>query len=149
MKAMAFEAWKCVDKDCKGFVVFDNADFDFNNIPILDGIYAFDDPSCTECGKQYKVVPHYTVITAEDEFEEASSTCITKFEKREQERKFENETVPYFKVEKFIQLRGYSYSVDSVMNGYRAKQRGEYISYTMKDCVENLEKELQELVGSY
>lgn len=146
---MAFEAWKCVEKDCKGFIVFENADFDFNNIPILDGIYAFDDPSCTECGKQYKVVPHYTVITAEDEFEEATSTCITKFEKREIERSFENETVPYYKVQRFINMRGYSYSVDSVMNGYRAKQRGEYISYTMKDCVNNLEKELQELVGSY
>ena len=81
---MSVEAWKCVDSECKGHIVFENADFDLQNPETINGYYAYDNPKCTECGKEYLVVPHYTVVTGDGELE-AESTCITKYEKRKQE----------------------------------------------------------------
>lgn len=146
---MAIVAWKCVVPNCKGHIVFDDADFDFSKVKTLKGAYAFYDPHCSECKKEYLVVPHYTVITDEEDgdFTEATSTCITEYEKRKREIDFESETSPYDKVRKFIALRGYTYSVEAVKEGYRDKQLGVYISYTMKDCVEHLENELKMLTG--
>ena len=145
---MAFEVYKCVEKDCKGYIVFDNADFDFNDIPVVNGKYEFASTHCSECGKEYKVVPHYSVILLDKngDFDEAENVCITAYEKREIERDFEKETDPYEKVKKFINMRGYTYSVKDVIEGYMNKKQGFYISYTMNDCVNNLEKELMSLV---
>lgn len=88
---MSVEAHKCNVEGCKGFIVFENADFDFNNLQTgLSGFYEFDDPICSECEKQYYVVPHYAVVATDengDVEEDIESACITAFEKRERERK--------------------------------------------------------------
>lgn len=87
---MAFEAHKCNEPNCKGFIVFENADFDFNNLQTGDsGFYEFTSPKCRECGKQYHVVPHYTVISIgkHGDCEDVRSACITEFERREKEIK--------------------------------------------------------------
>lgn len=82
---MAYEAQKCNEVNCKGFVVFENADFDFNNLEVGEsGFCQFDNPICTECGKQYYVVPHYVVI-GEGEDEPIQTACITEWERREKE----------------------------------------------------------------
>ncbi|MGM7720637.1 hypothetical protein [Metabacillus sp. Hm71] len=83
---MSVEAHRCNAKDCNGHVVFDNADFDFNNFDTSDkGFYMFDDPCCNKCGKKYYVVPHYIVIDVKDydcgEFEELESACITEVDR--------------------------------------------------------------------
>ncbi|MNW54948.1 hypothetical protein D3C74_325780 [compost metagenome] len=89
---MSIEAHKCNVPGCKGFVVFENADFDFNDVPTdgKTGIYAFDNPKCSECEKEFLVVPHYVVIDYEAE-ETIDSACMTAFEKRQKERKYESE----------------------------------------------------------
>jgi hypothetical protein len=90
---MSIEAHKCNVPDCKGYVVFENADFDFKNLNVDKqvGVYAFDRPACSECGKEFLVVPHYIVIDVSDkadfDFEELESACITEFEKRRRELK--------------------------------------------------------------
>jgi hypothetical protein len=144
---MSVEAHRCNEKSCKGFIVFENADFDYNSPPTVDGMYEFDNPTCTECGKEYKVVPYHAVIALDEhgDIEEVQSACITEWERREKERKVEGETDPYQKIEKFIQLRGYSYSVEDVFEGFVQKMNGYYVSYTMKDCVENLSSELKSI----
>lgn len=95
---MAIEAHKCNAPDCKGFVLFENADFDFEDMQLDDkhGCYAFDRPHCSECGKEFLVVPHYIVIdvigSPSVDFEQIESACITQFDRRERERKYEAET---------------------------------------------------------
>lgn len=86
---MSVEAHKCNEKGCKGFIVFENADFDYNNPPAVNGMYEFDDPKCTECGKEYKVIPYHAVISLDEygDIEFVESTCITQFERREKELK--------------------------------------------------------------
>lgn len=145
---MAVEAHKCNVIDCKGFIVFENADFDITNPPTVNGMYELDDPTCTECGKEYKVVPHYVVIAIDEHGEvedDIESCCITEYERREEERKVEVETDPYEKIEKFLRLRGYSYAVQDVIEGFSQKMNGCYVSYTMNDCIKNLETELKSL----
>ncbi|WP_245153941.1 hypothetical protein [Jeotgalibacillus proteolyticus] len=144
---MSVEAHKCNVIDCKGFIVFENADFDYKNPPTVNGMYEFDDPKCTECGKEYKVVPHHAVIALDEheDIELVESACITQFEKREQVRSFENEIMPYEKVKKFIQLRRYTYSPEEVIARYTNYKNGEYVSHTMKDCIKNLTPELERL----
>lgn len=147
---MSVEAHKCNAPGCKGFIVFDNADINFKNTSIVEGIHAFVEPSCTECGKQFKVVPHYVVVSIAEDGElekDIKPSCITDFERRKMELDFEKEEIPYNKIEKFIRLRGYSYSVENVKEGYLQKKNNYYISFTMKDCVTHLEKELDELYG--
>jgi hypothetical protein len=55
------------------------------------GCYAFDRPACSECGKEFIVVPHYIVIDVLDkvtgDYEELDSACITAYEKRRRELK--------------------------------------------------------------
>ena len=144
---MSIEAHKCNVPNCKGFIVFENADFDLSNPPTVNGMYEFDNPTCTECGKEYKVVPAYAVISIDEhgDLEEVESACMTEFEKRKQERNFENETDPYLKVKKFIQLRRYTYSPEDIIEGYMKHKSGYYVSYTMKDCIQNLRPELKRL----
>ena len=144
---MAIGAHKCVISGCKGYIVFDDADFNFEKIPTVDGFYEFDNPCCSECNKVYSVIPSYSVILIEeDNYKKAKNVCITDFERRKIEIEFENETNPYNKIKMFINMRNYSYSVKDVIDGYLSKQRSEYISYTMTDCVNHLEKELESLV---
>lgn len=84
---MAIEAHRCNQERCNGFVVFENADFDFNNMPVdkNTGLYAFDNPKCRSCGKEFLVIPHYIVVEIKDkdlgEYEELESACITEYEK--------------------------------------------------------------------
>lgn len=86
---MSVEAHKCNVGGCKGFIVFENADFDFKNLQTgTSGFYEFDDPTCTECGKQFSVVPHYAVIAIDengDVEEGVESACITAYERRRKE----------------------------------------------------------------
>ncbi len=90
---MSIEAHRCNVHGCKGLVVFESADFDFNDMPVDKkyACYAFDRPCCSECGKEYLVVPHYIVIDVIDnvsrDFEQLDSACITAFEKRKLELK--------------------------------------------------------------
>jgi len=90
---MAIEAHECNVPGCKGFVVFENADFDFKDMQVdeIAGFYAFDRPSCSECGKEFYVVPHYIVIDildkASGDYEELNSACITAFDRRRRELK--------------------------------------------------------------
>ncbi|WP_079908249.1 hypothetical protein [Paenibacillus sp. 32352] len=90
---MAIEAHKCNQPGCKGFVVFENADFDLKDIPMDDkyGCYAFDRPHCSECGKEFLVIPYYIVIDPKDkelgDYEQLDSACMTQFERRQRQRK--------------------------------------------------------------
>lgn len=142
---MSIEAHKCNVKGCKGFIVFENADFNYTDPPTVNGMYEFDNPKCTECGKEYKVVPYHLVIGIDEggDIETVYSACITEWEKRERERSFENETSAFKKIEKFIQLRGYTYCTDDILEGYSEYKNGCYVSHSMKDCIQHLESELK------
>ncbi|KIL46183.1 hypothetical protein [Jeotgalibacillus campisalis] len=143
---MSIEANKCNVPKCKGFVVFENADFDFNNLQVgKSNSYEFDDPKCTECGKQYYVVPHYVVVGDPDD-EPLESACMTAFMKRENYRSFEEEQDPYEKIQKYIRLMGYTYSPNEVVKRYSDYKEGSYVSFTMKDCIKNLKPELEKLI---
>lgn len=90
---MAIEAHKCNQPGCKGFVLIENADFDFKDMPTDEkyGCYAFDRPHCSECGKEFLVIPNYIVIDVKDkdlgDFEQIESACYTEFERRRRELK--------------------------------------------------------------
>ncbi|MEK5038808.1 hypothetical protein [Sporosarcina sp. FSL K6-3457] len=91
---MSIEAHKCNVEGCKGFIVFENADFDFKEMDTSKkhGVYVFDEPACSECGKEFLVVPYYVVIDAIDlwngEYKELESACITAFERRQKETRY-------------------------------------------------------------
>lgn len=146
---MSIEAHKCNVRGCKGFIVFENADFDFDNPPVVDGMYEFASPACSECRKRYKVVPHYSVISVDENgnIEEVESACISAWEKRCNELLYESEVDPHRKIQLFINQRGYTYSVLDVLDGYTRQKFGKcYVSHTMKDCISHLENELEELI---
>ncbi|MED1607773.1 hypothetical protein P4U90_20850 [Cytobacillus kochii] len=146
---MSIEAHKCNASGCKGFIVFENADFNISNPPTVNGMYEFHNPVCTECGKEYKVVPHYVVISFDEQgdLEEVEPACITEWERREKVRNLENETDPHEKIRKYIQLHRYTYSVADILSGYLQHKQGAYVSYTMKDCIEQLRPELERLIN--
>ena len=52
------------------------------------------------------------------------------------------------KIEKFIKDRGYTWKFDSVIENFIRYRKGYYVSYTMKDIIENNLKELDEIVGN-
>ena len=89
---MSVEAHKCNVEGCKGFIVFENADFDFKNLTMgASGMYEFSDPTCTECEKQFAVVPSYEVIAVDENGDlemDVESTCIMEFEKRQKELRY-------------------------------------------------------------
>lgn len=150
---MAIEAHRCNAAGCKGFVVFENADFDFKDMPVdkNTGCYAFDNPSCSECGKEYLVVPHYIVIDVKDkdlgDYEELESACITEWERREKERQYEAETDPHTRIQLFLTQRNYTYSVADVISEYlKFQEHNCYLSHSMKDCISNLEGEIRALI---
>ena len=144
---MSVEAHKCNVKGCKGFIVFENEGFDYSNPPIVKGEYEFHNPKCTECDKEYKVVPCHVVVGIDEDgdTEKVDSASIKEWKKREKEREFENEKSPYEKVKKFIELRGYTYSVEDVIQGFQDSSNS-YVSHTMKDCILHLNQELKSLV---
>ena len=83
---MSIEAHKCNVTGCKGYVSFENADFDFKNFDTSDqGFYMFDDPKCNTCGKTFYVVPHYVVLDIPDydsgEYEELKSACMSEVDR--------------------------------------------------------------------
>ncbi|WP_339233860.1 hypothetical protein [Oceanobacillus sp. FSL W7-1281] len=55
------------------------------------------------------------------------------------------ESQSHRKIREFIKKRGYSYSVTDVLNGYIKRLDGFYNSYTMNDCLDNLEQECEEV----
>lgn len=145
---MSIEAHKCNVPGCKGYVVFENADFDFKDMPTDEktGVYAFANPKCSECDKEFLVVPHYVVIDYGAE-EIIDSACITAFERREKERKFEVETNPALRINLFLENRGYTYSAHEVIAEYsRYQETGCYLSHSMKDCISNLEDDIRALL---
>ncbi|WP_342512813.1 hypothetical protein MKY34_19735 [Sporosarcina sp. FSL K6-1522] len=58
----------------------------------------------------------------------------------------ENES--HYKIRKFIERRGYSYSVTDVLSGYQKRKDGYYNSFTMNDCIDNLEREIESVINS-
>jgi len=50
---------------------------------------------------------------------------------------------PYEAIKHFIKERGYTYSVEDVIDGYDQYKRKSYISHTMLDCIKNLKKPLK------
>jgi hypothetical protein len=82
---VSIEAHKCNQKGCNGFVVFENADFDITKPDTIKGLYAYDDPTCNVCGKEFLVVPHYVVIDVIDhdlgEYEQLESACMSEVER--------------------------------------------------------------------
>jgi hypothetical protein len=151
---VAIEAHKCNQPGCKGFVVFENADFELKDIPTDEkyGCYAFDRPHCRECGKEFLVIPHYIVIEVKDkdlsDFEQLDSACITSYEKRQKERKYEAETDPSLRIMNFIEQRGYTYAVHDVLAEYSKYQELNcYLSHSMKDCISNLENEIKQILA--
>ncbi|MFW5438864.1 hypothetical protein [Paenibacillus apiarius] len=150
---MAIEAHRCNNPECKGFVVFENADFDFEDIPTDKecGCYVFTRPSCSECGKEYLVIPHYIVIDVNDkelgEYEVLEPACMTSFEKRERERKFNSETNPHMRIMMFLIQRNYTYTVADVIAGYlKHKETSCYLSHSMRDCISHLEHDIKKIL---
>ncbi|WP_312117221.1 hypothetical protein [Brevibacillus reuszeri] len=68
---MAIEAHKCNVEGCTGHVVFENADFDMQKPYTIRGLYAYDNPSCNVCKKEFLVVPYYAVIDFNSETHES------------------------------------------------------------------------------
>ncbi|MBB4826063.1 hypothetical protein HNO89_003300 [Sporosarcina luteola] len=63
---------------------FENADFDYNNPQTENGMYEFDDPTCTECGKQFHVVQYHVVISFDENGDlevDIESVCMTQHTK--------------------------------------------------------------------
>lgn len=58
----------------------------------------------------------------------------------------ENES--HRKIREFIEQRGYSYNVNDILKGYQKRKDGYYNSYTMNDCLENLETEIEDVIKS-
>lgn len=56
----------------------------------------------------------------------------------------ENES--HQKIREFIEKRGYSYNVNDVLKGYQKRKEGWYNSFTMNDCLDNLEREIEEVI---
>lgn len=52
-------------------------------------------------------------------------------------------------IEDFITKRGYTYTVESLIASYlNYYKQGYYVSYTAKDCIKNLENELEILTSA-
>ena len=62
---------------------------------------------------------------------------------------WKNEPNAYKRVRAFIKMRGYSYHVGDVVEGYYKRLEGYYNSHTMNDCIDHLEDELKELMIRY
>jgi hypothetical protein len=79
---MAFQAHKCNQAGCNGFIVFDNADFDYSEV-VNKGI-PLATPKCNSCGKQYYVgISHELFELDEDKqyLDTLPQVCITEYDK--------------------------------------------------------------------
>lgn len=86
---MSVQAHKCNQKGCDGFILFENADFNYKEALEDNGI--LDRPQCNKCGKEFMVVVSHTLIEFDeekmellDEIEEISKVpqcCYTEYEK--------------------------------------------------------------------
>ena len=59
-----------------------------------------------------------------------------------------SENKSHYKIKKFIESRGYSYTVTDVLSGYQKRKNGYYNSFTMNDCIDNLEREIEIVIKS-
>ncbi|MBP1308965.1 hypothetical protein JOD82_001985 [Paenibacillus sp. 1182] len=148
---MSVEFHRCNVKDCKGFVIFDNADFDYMHPDVVDGKYEFTSTCCTECGKGYKVVPHHVVVSveADEAFGYLEQASISEWEAYKRERQYEMETNPHTRIQLFLVNRGYTYSVSDIVTQYLKYQESPcYLSHSMKDCIHHLENEVKALIST-
>lgn len=53
---------------------------------------------------------------------------------------------PYAKIDKFIKDSGYTYTVKDVLEGYKERMNGYYVSCTMGICIRHLEEEIRALI---
>lgn len=58
----------------------------------------------------------------------------------------ENES--HRKIREFIEQRGYTYNVNDILKGYQERKNGYYNSFTMNDCIDNLETEIEDVIKS-
>lgn len=52
------------------------------------------------------------------------------------------------KIREFIKERGYTYSVTDILQGFQKRKDGYYNSFTMNDCIDNLEREIEDVIKS-
>ena len=79
---MAFEAHKCNQDGCKGYIVFDNADFDYDEA--FEKGEPLAKPECDTCGKEFAVGISHELFEIDDDGEPVAKVpmvCITEYEK--------------------------------------------------------------------
>lgn len=85
---MSIEAMKCTKEKCLGFIVFENADFNYKDALNNHG-HVLDEAECTECKTVYKIVVAYRALEIDEHNEwtgyTAEECCITDYEKRQRE----------------------------------------------------------------
>lgn len=62
---MSIQAHRCNQVGCNGFILFDNADFDYKAAVNKD--YTLDRPTCDTCGKEFMVVVSHVLIEFDEE----------------------------------------------------------------------------------
>jgi hypothetical protein len=86
---MSIQAQKCNQPGCKGYILFENADFDYKE-SLNNNEYVLDKPTCSECGKEFLVVISHVLIEVDennDLVDEIPQCCYTEYEMRERERR--------------------------------------------------------------
>lgn len=80
---MSIQAHKCNQEGCNGFILFDNADFNYKK-SINNNEYVLDKPKCNKCGKEFQVVISHTLIEYDEEkcelLDEVPQCCYTEYE---------------------------------------------------------------------
>lgn len=81
---MSVQAHKCNQKGCNGFILFENADFNYKK-SLNKGEYVIDRPACNKCGKEFQVVISHTLIEFDEDkmelMDELPKYCYTEYEK--------------------------------------------------------------------
>ena len=68
---MSIQYHKCNQNGCAGYIAFENADFDYKEA-LNNGQYVLDNPKCSECGKEFRVVIGHVLF----EYDEANDELI-------------------------------------------------------------------------
>lgn len=140
---MTVQTYRCNQEDCKGYLSFDDAEFNALELCDKEGDQVYAHPHCTGCGKEYRVVPHYAVATVNqsgvENIERLKRAGAWELVLHEALKKLEQTDDPYEKMAIYINYRGYTYSVEDVKAGYIDHLNGAYISHSMEDCVRQLE----------
>lgn len=79
---MAFQAHKCNQVGCKGFIVFDNADFDYDEAVGTGKPLAT--PTCNTCKKEFVVGISHELFEIDEDRQPVATVpmvCFTEFEK--------------------------------------------------------------------